>query len=80
MEKEEIVKYLIEKGYPASTDGDIPTYEQSMQSMTDLCDYKKNEWIETACHWLDVNFPEIENTGSWYKKSFIEQFKKVLEE
>lgn len=74
----DIIKYLIEKGYPVTTGGDVPTFEQSMQAMTDLYNYKKEEWLETACHWLDVNFPEIENTGSWYKKSFIEQFKKFM--
>lgn len=36
--------------------------------------------IEKACKWLDANFPEIENIGSWYKESFIEQFKKAMEE
>lgn len=53
MKKEEIVKYLIEKGYPVTTGGDIPTYEQSMQAMTDLCNYKKREWMETACKRLE---------------------------
>ena len=36
--------------------------------------------IEKACRWLNTNFPEIENIGSYYKKSFIEQFKKAMEE
>lgn len=36
--------------------------------------------IEKACEWLDANFPEIENVGSWYKESFINQFKKAMEE
>ena len=36
--------------------------------------------IGKACEWLDANFPEIENIGSYYKKSFIEQFKKAMEE
>lgn len=79
MEKEEIIKYLIEKGYPISIGCDIPTFEESMQAMTELYNYQKNRWIETACNWLDANFPEIENTGSGYKKSFIKQFKKVVE-
>lgn len=31
--EEEIIQYLIGKGYPVSTGGDIPTFEQSMQAM-----------------------------------------------
>ncbi len=36
--------------------------------------------IEKACKWLDSNFPTIDNVGSWYKESFIKEFKKYLEE
>lgn len=31
MDKEDIVKYLTEKGYPVSTGGDIPTFEEAMK-------------------------------------------------
>lgn len=73
MEKEEIVKYLIEKGYPVSTDGDIPTYEQSMQAMTELYNYKENRWIETACKWLEEEVAEYTGIDSEaLKESFIE--------
>lgn len=41
---------------------------------------KKRELIENACEWLDINFPNIDNVGSWYKDSFIKQFKKAMEE
>lgn len=36
--------------------------------------------IEKACEWLDINFPNIDNVGSWYKEGFIKQFKKAMEE
>ena len=41
---------------------------------------KKKELIQKACEWLDINCPNIDNVGSWYKDSFIKQFKKVMEE
>lgn len=36
--------------------------------------------IKKACRYLDANFPEIDSVGTWYKKSFIENFKKTMEE
>lgn len=41
---------------------------------------KKQELIKKACEWLDINCPNIDNVGSWYKDSFIKQFKKAMEE
>lgn len=35
--------------------------------------------IEKACEWLDINFPNIDNVGFWYKEGFIKQFKKAME-
>lgn len=73
MEKEEIIKYLVEKGYPVTTGGDIPTFEQSMQAMTDLYNYKKNEWIETACDWLKEEVAgQIGIDSEALKEAFIE--------
>lgn len=40
----------------------------------------KIQFIEKACEWLDINFPIIDNAGSWYKEGFIKQFKKAMEE
>ena len=45
----------------------------------------EGEWadetmIKKACRYLDANFPEIDSVGTWYKKSFIENFKKAMEE
>lgn len=71
--EEEIVKYLIEKGYPVSTGGDIPTYEQAMQAMAELCNYQKNNWMETACKWLEKEAAEYTGIDSEaLKESFIE--------
>lgn len=36
--------------------------------------------IAKACEWLDINFPNIDNVGFWYKEGFIKQFKKAMEE
>lgn len=71
--KEEIIKYLMEKGYPISLDGDIPTYEQSMQSMTELYNYQKNNWMETACKWL-----EKESAGQTDPEKLKEIFIEVM--
>lgn len=35
--------------------------------------------IKKACRYLDANFPEIDSVGTWYKKNFIEEFKKAME-
>lgn len=37
-------------------------------------------FLEKACKYLDNNFPNIDNVGSWYKEGFIKQFKKAIEE
>ena len=40
----------------------------------------KQEFIEKAVKYLEANFPDIENVGGWYKESFINDFRKVMEE
>ena len=42
--------------------------------------YVEQKLIEKACEYLDNNFPNIDNVGSWYKEGFIKQFKKAMEE
>ena len=83
MEKEEIVKYLIEKGYPVTTGGDIPTFEQSMEAMTDLYNYKKSEWMETACKWLiniDFDGYDFRNCDESFDNDlFVDAFRKAME-
>lgn len=39
----------------------------------------KQEFIENAVKYLEANFPDIENVGSWYKESFINNFRKAME-
>lgn len=45
--------------------------------------YRKSElydaFLEKVCKYLDNNFPNIGNVGSWYKEDFIKQFKKAME-
>ena len=82
----DIIKYLIEKGYPVTTGGDVPTFEQSMQAMTDLYNYKKKEWLETACNWLIKNTYKHIDDDSRLQMSFaytvdmIKDFRKAMEE
>lgn len=45
-----------------------------------MAKYVEQELIKKACKYLDSNFPDIDNVGSWYKEGFIKQFKKVMEE
>ena len=45
-----------------------------------MAKYVEQELIEKACEYLDNNFPNIDNVGSWYKEGFIKQFKKAMEE
>lgn len=40
----------------------------------------KQEFIKKACEWLNINFPTIDSTSSWYKENFIKQFKKTMKE
>ena len=40
----------------------------------------KEEFIEKVVKYLEANFPDIENTGGWYKESFINNFRKTMEE
>lgn len=41
--------------------------------------WAKEILIQEACEWMDVNFPSLDNVGSWYMEGFIEQFKKAME-
>ena len=44
-----------------------------------MAKYIEQELIKKACGYLDINFPNIENVGSYYKEGFIKQFKKIME-
>lgn len=57
-----------------------PFIDIAKESFIEGAKWADKTMIEKACKWLDVNFPEIKNSGSWYKESFIEQFKKAMEE
>ena len=36
--------------------------------------------IKRAVKYIEANFPDIENVGSWYKENFINNFRKAMEE
>lgn len=40
----------------------------------------KQEFIAKAVKYLEANFPDIENVGGCYKESFINNFRKIMEE
>ena len=40
----------------------------------------KQEIIAKVVKYLEANFPNIENVGGWYKESFINNFRKTMEE
>lgn len=40
----------------------------------------KQEFIAKAVKYLEANFPDIENVGGLYKESFINNFRKTMEE
>lgn len=65
---------LVENGYTNNKDKLIKELGQLVMM------WQKETLIKKACKWLDANFPKNENIGSYYKKSFIERFKKAMEE
>lgn len=40
----------------------------------------KQEFIAKAVKYLEANFPDIKNVGGYYKESFINNFRKTMEE
>lgn len=71
---------LMDMGFGFDLNGNISTPQEIEEMTKKYINYRKNKWIEKACEWLDINFPTIDCTGSWYKESFIKQFKKAMEE
>ena len=70
------IKYC-RKTYP-HYDGD------KMGEITDTfeaaAEWSKDFIIERAVKYLEVNFPDIENVGGWYKESFINNFRKTMDD
>jgi hypothetical protein len=60
-----------------SETNDIKLIEKAFIQGAELAD---KTMIDKACRYLDANFPEIDSVGTWYKKNFIEEFKKAMEE
>lgn len=73
-------KQLMDMGFSFTTNGDIVTPDQLNEDLKKYLKYQKQKFIEKACEWLDINFPNIDNIGFWYKEGFTKQFKKAMEE
>ena len=71
---------LMDMGYAFTTNGDIVTPDQSNEDLKKYLEYRKQKFIEKAVKYLEANFPDIENVGGWYKESFINNFRKAMEE
>lgn len=94
MNKEDIVKYLTEKGYPVSTGGDIPTFEEAIKEAMELYDYfiknyKEDQWMKKAVKWMREEFYTSKDrdghniliSASWGNvEELIKDFKKQTEE
>lgn len=85
MTKEEIQKYADELGQQYFPNEHNIWARENIEAMyvSEACvrmaEHIEQEIIKKACKYLDSNFPDIDNVGSWYKKSFIKQFKKAIE-
>lgn len=71
---------LIDMGFAFTTNGDIVTPDQLNEDLKKYLKYQKQKFIENAVKYLEANFPDIENVGGWYKESFINNFRKTMEE
>lgn len=89
MNKEDIVKYLIEKGYPISTSGDIPTFEEAIKVSLEFYDYKEDQWMEKAEKWMRDEFYTTKDRDGYnilvsasfdYVDELIKDFEKQMEE
>ena len=56
------------------------TYAFMERALDENDNKEKMVSLEKAIKYLEANFPDIENTGGWYKESFINNFRKTMEE
>lgn len=68
--EDNIAKYLSERGWPVSTNG-VVTYEAATKSMQSYYEYKRKQWIDSACEFIR------ENTA--LESEFYKDFRKVME-
>lgn len=94
--EEEIELAWIKKAVQSNHKYDEKSFKEAVEwadkhpkryNQDELCDIqlemmkqRDKRLIAKACEWLDINFPNIDNVGSWYKEGFIKQFKKAMEE
>lgn len=74
--EEHIAAYLGKKGWPLSSQG-IPTYEQANKMMQQYYEYKKKQWFEKTCKWLEEDIAQLTGVDSC---AIIESFKQVVGE
>lgn len=67
----------IEIDYPTEL---LLPYDNVVKDVVDTEPQEKMVSLEKVIKYLETNFPDIENTGSWYKESFINNFRKTMEE
>ena len=78
-----IAMYLGKKGWPLSTYG-IPTYEEAAKSLDEYYEYKKKQWIDKTCEWIEENsydyleFGEAGFGASFDYTKLIEDFKNYM--
>lgn len=66
--------------YDIKEDGKVNFWSDDMIEGLAIKDpQEKMVSLEKAVEYLEANFPDIENVGSWYKESFIRDFRKAME-
>jgi hypothetical protein len=71
---------LMDMGFAFTSNCDIVTPDKINESLKKFFKYQKQKFIENSVKYLEANFPDIENVGGWYKESFINNFRKAMEE
>ena len=74
-------KQLREMGFAFTTNGDIVTPDDMGNMAERYFEYRKKEWIENACEWLDEHwndyFGEDGDFNGWH---MMRDFRKFMEE
>ena len=71
---------LLDMGFAFDLNGNIRTPDECYESSVRHLEYRKQKFIGKACEYLKANMQIPENVGNWYIESFIQQFRKAMEE
>lgn len=75
-----IVKYLYEKkGYPIDLNGNLVSYEETMESANRYINYKKEKFIEKARKWFERQYEWYGKLGRHCEMKEFEDFVKYME-